>query len=217
MDLAVLTGDHAASGRRLEQQVGQPVHAGLLPEAKVQAVYAIQQAGRCVAMVGDGINDAPALAASDLGIALGCGTNISRENASVCLLSDDLDRLPWAIQLARQSVSIIRQNLSWAFGYNSVGIALAAAGWLNPAVAAGLMVASSLFVIGNTLRLTGDDEIDQTVEPIQLVTAEPARKTATPDSIKYEVTSTTTNGGIHDMNGPTFEEEAVASAERDRG
>ena len=139
--------------RRWPRELGVPVAAGLLPEAKVAAIGSARARFGPVAMVGDGVNDAPALASSDVGVALGCGSDLSRESAAVCLLGDDLDRLPWAIALARRTRGVIRGNLAWAFGYNSLGVACAAVGWLNPALAAFLMVASSAFVIVNSLRL----------------------------------------------------------------
>ena len=153
LDVGVLTGDHAARGAALAGEIGLPVEAGLLPEDKVAAIHNARARFGAVAMVGDGVNDAPALAASDLGVALGCGADLSRESAAVCLLGDDLARFPWSVELARRTVGVIRGNLAWAFGYNAVGIACAALGWLNPAFAAFLMVGSSAFVIVNSLRL----------------------------------------------------------------
>lgn len=156
IDLAILTGDQAARGKALADQFGMRVEADLLPGDKVDAIRRAREVFGPVAMVGDGINDAPALAASDVGVALGCGTDLSRDSALVCLLGDDLERLPWAIELARRTVGVVRGNLAWAFGYNSVGVVCAAFGWLNPALAALLMVGSSVLVIVNSLRLGCD-------------------------------------------------------------
>jgi heavy metal translocating P-type ATPase len=151
--VAVATGDRTPRATKLADLLQVPVFAEQLPEDKVAVLQdARRRFGSC-AMVGDGINDAPALAASDVGIALGCGADLSRDSAAVCLLSDELMHLPWAIELARQTVRIIRQNLCWAFSYNVVGIGLAASGRLNPVFAAAAMVASSVFVIANSLRL----------------------------------------------------------------
>lgn len=157
--LHVLTGDRPAKGQSLREQLqvrGLSVECSLNPEQKVARVIDVRQRYGTTVMVGDGINDAPALAVSDVGVAMGCGADVSRDSARVCLLSNDLTQIPWAIDLARRTTSVIRQNLFWAFGYNTVGICLAATGVLNPAIAAGLMIASSLIVISNSLRLLRD-------------------------------------------------------------
>lgn len=153
LDVGVLTGDHAERGKAIAQELGIAVAADLLPDQKVEAIHRVQREVGPVAMVGDGVNDAPALAASDVGIALGCGTDVSRDSAAICLLGDDLTRIPWTIELSRRTVRVIRRNLFWAFGYNTAGVIAAALGWLNPAIAALLMVGSSAMVIGNSLRL----------------------------------------------------------------
>jgi len=153
LDIHVLTGDHAGRAARLGQELGVPVRAGLLPEDKVEVLGALRRIHGPVAMVGDGINDAPALAHSDVGVALGCGTDVARDSARVCLLGNQLLRLVWSIAWARRTLRAARQNLVWSFGYNSLGIALACSGALNPIVAAVAMVGSSLIVVGNALRL----------------------------------------------------------------
>jgi cation transport ATPase len=154
LDVGVLTGDHSARGEALAASLGVAVESALLPEDKVAALCRARARFGPVAMVGDGVNDAPALAASDIGVAMGCGADLSRDSAAVCLLGDELDRFPWAVSLARRTVRAIRWNLLWAFGYNAVGVAFAAAGWLSPSFAAFLMVGSSFFVITNSLRLS---------------------------------------------------------------
>ncbi len=136
------------------------VECELQPHEKVERLLQLRDRFGSVAMVGDGINDAPALAASNAGIAMGCGADVSRESAQVCLLTSELNRIPWAIQLARRTRNVIRQNLMWAFGYNFIGVAFAAAGLLNPVIAAALMIISSLLVISNSLRLLRDDAVD---------------------------------------------------------
>lgn len=157
LDVAILTGDHQPRGAALGATLGCPVLAEQLPEDKLQAIRQAQAEFGAVAMVGDGVNDAPALAAADLGIALGCGADLSRESAQICLLGNDPQRVAWSVELAQRTVRVIRWNLVWAFGYNAVGVGLAATGWLNPAWAALAMVASSAMVIANCLRLQRGD------------------------------------------------------------
>jgi cation transport ATPase len=160
LDVAVLTGDHPRRAELLSQELGAPTIGGLLPQDKVVAVREAHCALGSVAMVGDGMNDAPALAAADVGVAMGCGADLTRGAASVCLLGNDLMRLPEAIELARLTRRIIRQNLFWAFGFNTAGVALAAAGCLNPVLAAAAMAASSVLVVGNSLRVVTSSRLD---------------------------------------------------------
>lgn len=151
--VAVLTGDHPMRGRALARDLGVETHAGLLPADKVGRIASASHVDKLVAMVGDGLNDAPAMAAADVGIAMGCGADVTREAAAICLMGNNLAALPWLIALARRTVRTIRVNLFWVFFYNGIGLALAMSGRLSPVIAAIAMVASSLFVIGNSLRL----------------------------------------------------------------
>jgi P-type E1-E2 ATPase len=152
----MLTGDRAVRASAIAASVGLESRAELLPEEKLAAIEKLR-AGGPVVMVGDGINDAPALTAADVGIALGSGTDISRHAAHVCLLSSDLSRLPWLLDLARRTEHTIRWNLVWALGYNMAGIGLAAAGWLHPVIAALAMIISSMLVVSNSLALARFD------------------------------------------------------------
>ena len=150
----LLTGDSQATAEAVAAVVGtDEVIATALPDRKVAVIAGLQAEGHRVAMVGDGVNDGPALAAADLGLALGTGTDVAITAADLILLRDDLGAVPDAIALARSTLGTIRGNLTWAFGYNIAAIPLAAAGFLNPLIAGAAMAASSAFVVGNSVRL----------------------------------------------------------------
>jgi Cu+-exporting ATPase len=150
----LLTGDHEAAARRVAAQVGiTEVVAGVLPDQKVATLARLQADGHVVAMAGDGVNDAAALAQADLGLAMGTGTDVAIASSDLTLVSGDLAGAVTAIRLARRTLATIRGNLFWAFAYNVAAVPLAAAGLLNPMVAGAAMASSSLFVVGNSLRL----------------------------------------------------------------
>lgn len=153
LDVGILTGDASEAAQRFAESVGVAVESGLSPEQKQAAIQKAQQQIGPVALVGDGMNDVVALSAADVGVCLGCGADISRAAADICLVGDDLSQIPWLIDLSRQTMRTIRNNLAWSFGYNSFGMLIAAIGKLHPAIAAILMVVSSVFVISNSLRL----------------------------------------------------------------
>jgi P-type Cu+ transporter len=150
----LLTGDNQATADAIAAQAGvDQVYAGAMPSDKAACIQRLQATGQRVAMVGDGVNDGPALAAADLALALGSGTDVAISAADVIVLRDDLMAVPQSIRLARATHRVIRRNLAWAFGYNAAAIPLAAAGLLNPLIAAAAMTLSSTFVVWNSLRL----------------------------------------------------------------
>ena len=154
LEPVLLTGDHESVAKAVAAQVGiSTVIAGVLPSSKVDTIKDLQAQGKTVAMVGDGVNDAAALAQADLGLAMGTGTDAAIEAGDITLVRGDLRAAGDAIRLSRATLRTIKGNLFWAFGYNVAALPLAALGLLSPMIAGGAMALSSVFVVGNSLRL----------------------------------------------------------------
>jgi len=153
--LSVLTGDDESAGKRWERVLGIPVKASLSPDEKMN------QLAENAAMIGDGINDGPALAAATVGLAMNHGTDVARTAADVVLMRDDLKVIPWLMDLSREAMRRVKQNLGWAVIYNLIGVALAMAGLLQPVFSAFAMVASSIFVTSNAMKMNKFPLLDE--------------------------------------------------------
>jgi Cu+-exporting ATPase len=156
IETIILSGDTEAAVKHVAHSAGIPRwYSRLMPVQKTEILHSLRSKGITV-MVGDGINDAPSLAAADVGLTLGSATDIAKESADVTIIGDHLERIAWLLSLSKKTIHTIYWNLLWAFGYNGIGIALAVVGILQPVVAAGAMIVSSVFVIINSLRLRSE-------------------------------------------------------------
>ena len=154
IEIYMLTGDSEATAKTIGKEIGiDHVIAEVLPQDKSSKVKELKEKGHIVGMVGDGINDAPALAESNIGFAIGTGTDIAMEASDITIINGDLKSIAKSIKLSHRTMRTIKQNLFWAFFYNSIGIPVAALGFLNPMIAGAAMAFSSVSVVTNSLRL----------------------------------------------------------------
>ncbi|MEI7797006.1 MAG: HAD-IC family P-type ATPase, partial [Methylococcaceae bacterium] len=154
IETLMVTGDTEKTAHYIAAKVGiETVIANATPEQKLTVIRDYQAQGKKVGMIGDGINDAPALAAADVGFAIGTGTDVAIESADMTLVQGDISKVTTGIELSKKTITVIKQNLFWAFGYNVIAIPIAAAGRLNPMIASAAMALSSVSVIVNSLRL----------------------------------------------------------------
>lgn len=220
--VVMLTGDNKRTAEAVRQQLGiEEVVAEVLPQDKEKKVSELRASGRKVAMIGDGINDAPALAAADVGMAIGAGTDVAMESADIVLMKSDLRDAVTAVRLSRAVIRNIKQNLFWAFFYNAIGIPLAAGVWypifevrLNPMFGAAAMSLSSIFVVGNALRLRGFKsgfvKLEKRAATGKAVPAEAVPQTAEEGTAAEAVTSTG-YGNVREAEKEMEGEEAVAA------
>jgi Cu+-exporting ATPase len=151
----MVTGDTEKTANYIAALVGiEEVIANAKPDEKLQIIHTLQAEGKTVGMIGDGINDAPALAAADVGFAIGSGTDVAIESADLTLVQGDISKVTETIELSTDTIKVIKQNLFWAFGYNTIAIPAAALGKLNPMIASAAMAFSSVSVIVNSLKLS---------------------------------------------------------------
>jgi Cu+-exporting ATPase len=155
--MAVLTGDHRKAGDKLARSLSIEVFSELSPDGKQAFVRDAQARGHVVAFVGEGYNDAPAMALADVGIALGASADLTRDNAAVCILGDRIAAVPYVIELSEATVRRIRRNLFWAFFYNIIGLIFASVGLLSPTLAAAIMFVSSVAVVAGSSRAIGQN------------------------------------------------------------
>ncbi len=156
IEVIMLTGDNERTARSIGSKVGiERIISNVLPGDKARVIKELQAEGKVVAMVGDGINDSPALAQADIGIAIGSGSDVAKETGGIILVRDDLRDVIKGIRLSKATMRKIKQNLFWAFIYNSIGVPIAAFGLLNPIIAAAAMALSSLSVVTNSALLKG--------------------------------------------------------------